>query len=329
MNRDGFKKLCLPVKEDLFAWLHAQLGEYYGLASTVNGGDYLFFEGNIPTMLCAHLDTVHKRQPTNIVDDGTRVSSPQGIGGDDRCGVYAILSVLKSLEASGKKPYVFFSTDEEVGGASTKKAAQEIKGRISGVGYMIQIDRRNSHDSVYYKCGNKKFKEFIDKHGFVEAHGSFTDICNLSPVFDLASVNLSSGYYNEHTANEYVVYDELQATIDKILKIIEDTKGDIVYPYCEEKVEKQYGYYGGSKYDKSFSNMLIKDDLVYCRFANCACYKKPNFNDRADGVCVPIYKTLRVLDTKDSFVQIEVGREKVWAVSWNLTLDYDGYLNNR
>ena len=88
MNKEGFKKLCLPVKEDLLAWLHQQLSEYYGLANTVNGGDYLFFSGNCPTMLCAHLDTVHKRQPTKIVDDGNKVSSPMGIGGDDRCGVY-------------------------------------------------------------------------------------------------------------------------------------------------------------------------------------------------------------------------------------------------
>ena len=63
MNKEGFKKLCLPVKEDLLAWLHQQLSEYYGLANTVNGGDYLFFSGNCPTMLCAHLDTVHRRQP--------------------------------------------------------------------------------------------------------------------------------------------------------------------------------------------------------------------------------------------------------------------------
>ena len=37
MNKEGFKKLCLPVKEDLLAWLHQQLSEYYGLANTVTG----------------------------------------------------------------------------------------------------------------------------------------------------------------------------------------------------------------------------------------------------------------------------------------------------
>ena len=41
----------------------------------------------------------------------------------------------------------------------------------------------------------------------------------------MASVNLSVGYYNPHTTTEYVVPGELDATIDKALKIIEDYDG--------------------------------------------------------------------------------------------------------
>ena len=314
MNKEGFKKLCQPVKEDLFVWLHKQLSEYYGKANTVNGGDYLFFQGNCPTMLCAHLDTVHKRQPTTIVDDGVRVSSPQGIGGDDRCGVYAVLAILKAVEGEGKKPYVFFSTDEEVGGESTKRAAQEIKTRVAGVGYMIQIDRRNSVDSVYYKCGNTKFKEFINKHGFIEAHGSFTDICNLSPVFDLASVNLSSGYYNEHTSGEYVIYNELQATIDKVVKIIADTKDNIIYTYCENKPKFTHATY--------YSQRFKKGDEVYLKYMGCATYSQPGYGHRnSPEIIIPAYLTLTILDVKDEFCQVEYRSKKVWMASWNLARD--------
>ena len=324
MNKEGFKKLCLPVKEDLLAWLHQQLSEYYGLANTVNGGDYLFFSGNCPTMLCAHLDTVHRRQPTKIVDDGNKVSSPMGIGGDDRCGVYAILAILKATEESGKRPYLFFSTDEEVGGASTKRAAQEIKGRVAGVGYMIQIDRRGKQDSVYYKCDNKQFKKFIDEHGFVEAQGSFTDICNLSPVFDLASVNLSCGYYNEHHAEEYVVYAELQDTIDKVVKIIADTKDDIIYPYCEAKPKPTQNYYG-NKGSHFWSKFYVKGDEVFTKYGSSAVYKKPNYNSPISGVYLPAYRSFIVLDVKDDFIQIEYNGEKVWSTSWNFQPDYGGY----
>lgn len=313
--------LCQPVKEDLFAWLHQQLSEYYGAANTVNGGDYLFFQGNCPTMLCAHLDTVHKRQPVTIVDDGKRVSSPQGIGGDDRCGVYAVLSVLKTVEATGKKPYVFFSTDEEVGGASTKRAAQDVKMRVAGVGYMIQIDRRNSVDSVYYKCGNKQFKKFIDEHGFVEAHGSFTDICNLSPVFDLASVNLSSGYYNEHASNEYVVYDELQATIDKIVKIIADTKDDVVYPYCEEKPIQL----PGRNHKSSYQNVVMffeKGDEVYAKYNGSMVYSKPDYSHKIIDVLVPAYIPFTVEDVSGDFVKLKYNNRDIWMTRWSLSLDF-------
>lgn len=322
MNKDGFKKLCLPVKEDLLAWLYQQLSEYYGLGNSVNGGDYLFFSGNCPTMLCAHLDTVHKRQPTTIVDDGFVVSSPMGIGGDDRCGVYAVLAVLKAVEAEGKRPYLFFSTDEEVGGASTKRAAQECKNRVAGVGYMIQIDRRGKQDSVYYKCGNEKFKKFIDEHGFVEAQGSFTDICNLSPVFDLASVNLSCGYYNEHHPDEHVVYAELQTTIDKVVRIITDTKADVIYPYCEVKPKYSQTYYGNKGYPYSWAQLYERGDEVYSKYATGSVYTKPSYNSIDRSVSIPAYRSFVILDKKDDFIQIELDGRKVWALSWNFQPDY-------
>lgn len=321
MNTDGFKKLCLPVKEDLLAWLYQQLSEYYGLGNSVNGGDYLFFSGNCPTMLCAHLDTVHKRQPTTIIDDGVHASSPMGIGGDDRCGVYAILSVLKATEAEDKRPYLFFSTDEEVGGASTKRAAQEIKNRVAGVGYMIQIDRRGKQDSVYYKCGNAKFKKFIDEHGFVEAQGSFTDICNLSPVFDLASVNLSCGYYNEHYPEEKVVYAELQATIDKVIQIIADTKVDVIYPYCEVKPKYSQTYYG-NKGSHFWTQFYQKGDEVYSKYSSSSVYTKPSYNSVNRDLTIPAYRSFVILDKKEDFIQIELDGQKVWALSWNFQPDY-------
>lgn len=321
MNKEGFKQLCLPMKQDLFQWLHQQLSEYYGLANTVNGGDYLFFSGNCATMLCAHLDTVHKRQPTKIVDDGVRVSSPMGIGGDDRCGVYSVLAVLKAIEGTGKKPYLFFSTDEEVGGASTKKAAQEVKNRVASVGYMIQLDRRGKQDSVYYKCGNDKFKEFIDAHGFVEAQGSFTDICNLSPVFDLASVNLSVGYYNEHHVDEYVVYDEMQATIDKVVSIIADTKDDVIYPYCEVKPKPVQTYYG-NKGSSFWGKLFEKGDEVYSKYGNLATYRQPGYQHIISNLYIPAYRSFIVLDVKDGFLKINLDGKEVWAVDWNFMPDY-------
>ena len=57
---------------------------------------YLYAEGTIPVLLVAHMDTVH-RQPVEQIcysEDRAVAMSPQGIGGDDRCGVWMILQIL-------------------------------------------------------------------------------------------------------------------------------------------------------------------------------------------------------------------------------------------
>ena len=57
---------------------------------------YLYAEGTIPVLLVAHMDTVH-RQPVEQIcysEDKAVAMSPQGIGGDDRCGVHSLLGEL-------------------------------------------------------------------------------------------------------------------------------------------------------------------------------------------------------------------------------------------
>lgn len=64
------------------------------------------------------MDTVH-RQPVEQIcysADGAVTMSPQGIGGDDRCGVWMILQILRTA-----KCHVLFCEDEEVGCVGAKK----------------------------------------------------------------------------------------------------------------------------------------------------------------------------------------------------------------
>ena len=79
---------------------------------------YLYAGGTIPVLLVAHMDTVH-RQPVEHIcysADGAVAMSPQGIGGDDRCGVWMILQILRTA-----KCHVLFCEDEEVGCVGAKK----------------------------------------------------------------------------------------------------------------------------------------------------------------------------------------------------------------
>ena len=97
---------------------------------------------------------------------------------------------------------------------------------------------------MFYDCDNKEFVEFIQSTGyFEEGFGTFTDICIIAPALDCSAVNLSSGYYKEHSKSEYINLAELNETIKQTKEII---KMD-----CQrfEWVEKKFDWKRYWKYD--------------------------------------------------------------------------------
>ena len=150
---------------------------------------YLYAEGTIPVLLVAHMDTVH-RQPVEQVcysADGAVAMSPQGIGGDDRCGVWMILQILRTA-----KCHVLFCEDEEVGCVGAKKFT---RGSLRPqVNYIVELDRRGSNDAVFYRCDNPEFEDFVTSFGFETANGSCSDISYIAPYLETAAVNISCGY---------------------------------------------------------------------------------------------------------------------------------------
>jgi hypothetical protein len=84
---------------------------------------------------------------------------------------------------------------------------------------MIQFDRRGSSDFKCYNVGTSEFRKFIAKEtNFKEPDlYSFTDITLLCD--SVCGVNLSVGYYNEHTSREIINYKEWLNTL-KITKAL-------------------------------------------------------------------------------------------------------------
>ena len=189
-------------------------------------GNFLLVKGNAPVMLVAHLDTVH-RETVKILcqsHDGNVLMSPQGIGGDDRCGVYAL---CKLYESTREKPWLLFTCDEETGGngANTFCLWHEqgkLPKELGDLKMLVEIDRKGSKDAVYYDCDNREFEEYITSKGYVTQYGSFSDISYIAPELGIAAVNLSSGYYNAHTQHEYINRKHLDATIEKVREMIRD-----------------------------------------------------------------------------------------------------------
>lgn len=199
---------------------------------------FLYAEGDLPVLLIAHMDTVHQNPATEICysRDHNIVMSPQGIGGDDRAGVYMILQIIQEV-----KCHVLFCEDEEIGGHGAEMFI--CSGIQPQVDYLVEVDRRGSNDAVFYQCANQDFIDFITSFGFEEAFGSFSDISIIAPELKTAAVNISAGYYNEHALYEHINLAHMKRNITRIIQMVRMETRHFRYIYAPRR---SYGdYWGG------------------------------------------------------------------------------------
>lgn len=241
-NKRLFETIVRKTQPQLKNWLKSQL-QQAGYKECYDETGFLYAEGEIPVMLIAHLDTVHKEPVVNICWDGSYnvAMSPQGIGGDDRCGVYMILRVIQDL-----KCHVLFCEDEEIGGRGA--ADFTYSGLSPAVNFLIEFDRKGNNDAVFYDCENMDFIDLLEQYGFKEDYGSFSDISTIAPHLGVAAVNVSSGYYRQHTTSEYVNMREMNVNADRIAKLIRENNGTF-YEYVESPhTWKNWRNYSGYSY---------------------------------------------------------------------------------
>ncbi len=235
-----------PTQKELYARMRAQ----YKGRTRICKNKYILVKGEAPVMLVAHMDTVHHTPVKEIcrTKSGNILMSPQGIGGDDRCGVYALNVVY---EQSAVKPWLLFTCDEEIGcvGASAFCSVYRkgtLPKELDDLKLIVEIDRKGKNDAVYYDCGNREFEDYITSKGFKTAMGSVSDISYVAPELGVAAVNLSSGYYEAHTLHEYINRNHLNATIKAVTEIVADSvKPDFPkYEYIEDQRFMGWGRWG-------------------------------------------------------------------------------------
>ena len=227
---------------------------------------YLYAKGNLPVTLVAHMDTVFGR-PNYIYIDGGIMSSQTGLGADDRAGIYAICKLVDM----GYRPNVLLLEDEEIGCVGAEKFVEdnvEMKAK-----YLIELDRSGSKDCVFYDCENDDFTDFIEGYGFKSAWGSYSDISVIAPHYGIAAVNLSVGYYDQHTLRESLILGELNRTINTVAEMME-TLPEEEFKYVESvsayykrtwaasytypnkaKIDEEEYYYG-KKYSKNATKSI-------------------------------------------------------------------------
>lgn len=191
----------------------------------------------------SHTDTVHNIDTINISEEmlpnaqkELKLSykayndqgNPTGIGGDDKCGVFACLTLLKEL------PYLkaAFFVSEETGCHGSMKANEEF---FKNVGYGIQFDAPENwmitercfgqvlfdRDTEFFEACDKVLTEGMDNEHMRYMVHPYTDVYALRGKFDFSCINFSIGYYQYHTKHEYVVVDDVFNGIEMGRKMIE------------------------------------------------------------------------------------------------------------
>ena len=212
-----FEQLCGLSQTAIAKTLDTYLKSKY--KRVVRTKDYIYAIGDIPIALVAHMDTVFTRPASEIFYDRRKnvMWAAEGLGADDRAGIFAIIQIIRR----GFRPHVIFTTDEEKGCLGAEKLGQ-IPCPFEDLRYIIQLDRRGANDCVFYDCDNAEFTRYVEQFGFVEAIGSFTDICSICPPWKVAGVNLSIGYQNEHSISETLHVGYMLNTIDKVCNMLSE-----------------------------------------------------------------------------------------------------------
>lgn len=183
---------------------------------------FIYAVGEVPVLLVAHLDTVFSHPVRELYHDKEQhvLWSPQGLGADDRAGVFAILEIIQR----GYRPSILFTTQEETGAKGAKFLLTKHRKPMSNFNFMIELDRQGYNDCVFYDLDNPEFEKYISSFGFNVEVGIFSDITLIAPGWKIPGVNLSIGYQHEHSLGEVLHYDHMYETIDKVCKILDAEK---------------------------------------------------------------------------------------------------------
>ena len=255
----------LEMKEEAVAEEAVRFLTEHGYTIVHSEDGYIF--GHHPTssesklMLVSHMDTVRdEKKDIDIIKIHHIIRNKNGIlGGDDRCGVYVNMNLITKLE---KKPYVLFTHAEESGGKGVRKFCTDkvLDEFIENVHLFVEYDRKGLNDMVvYHEPENIKQLDPFLALGYEKAFGSYSDVATLSAEYQVAHVNLSVGYFNQHTVNEhiYVPIVEDAITLGKAL-----FKNFVKYFPTQVKIKpiKVYTYKGGGYQSSFFRDLGESED---------------------------------------------------------------------
>lgn len=260
-----------------------------------NAGNVYFTKGVSETypVVVAHLDQVQKAHAKDfkavITEDIVFGYSPsekeyQGLGADDKNGLWIALKCLETFDVIK----VAFFVGEEIGCVGSSKCEMNF---FADARFVVEPDRRGGNDLITeisgYDIASEAFLNAFDyaSFGYKKTSGLMTDVLELTERgVGVACINMSCGYYNPHTDEEFTVISDLLNALDLVEHIITTCtdvyahKATYSYGGYNSKWGRHYGYgygygyghgvdddYCSGDFDWSDYERVEKDGTVYWR----------------------------------------------------------------
>ena len=227
----------------------------------------------------AHMDTVNhndKEFRARLLEKDGKLSRPGYVlGADDRAGVNLILNHKHKIN-------FILTKDEEIGCLGARELAKNptfITDLEVGT-FFIELDRRGSSDilgNVHGYCEQAvvdALQEVLPT--YKDTRGVFTDIDSWDDLRQ--GVNLSVGYHNAHSKDEYLDIAQWEYLNSKMPELAEIDRPDLraVYTPPRRQYGNWYGYnayaYGynyydrGTTWDSSYGGVAGAKKTVTCDF---------------------------------------------------------------
>lgn len=223
-------------------------------------------------LLSAHMDTVRAvlKNRELIEKDGIISSSAGALGADDRAGIAIILTVLRNIETTlfNGTIKIAFSVEEEIGAVGASYIDKKF---YSDANLAIVIDRRGNRDIVV-GCSRAFCSDSVGN--FMENVSKMCDMdwkCVEGGISDtmifaengINAINLSAGYMNEHTSQEWVSLKDMRDTMKLVMQtlvVINQFYGTFTKAESENKwLRKSSRYNKSNKYSSYFENDITND----------------------------------------------------------------------
>ena len=238
-------------------------------------------------ILNAHMDSVQDsidEALTKFIKIRGDIMSGYGvIGGDDKCGLFAILEVLKQREDVN----FIITREEEIGCVGMNFFMNSLNNDIKDFPWGLTLDRYGSGDIICAKndYGIKDFEDALYEvgkgFGYKPAQGLYSDADYMSEGVSCA--NISVGYYAHHTKSEYVVLSELQNSIKFVIEAIDRIKTNFDAPNKLPRV---------GTYEEHYSMYDYREDDFYNHYKQVASKKQECFITRKESKHVTFIPSL-------------------------------------